>query len=114
MSHFAQINSDHTVIQVIVAEQDVIDLGLFGDPAAWIQTSYRTHGGQHPEGRPLRKNYASVGYMYDSDRDAFIPPKPYASWILNEETCLWQAPIARPQDNNSYVWSEDLQQWMLV
>jgi hypothetical protein len=114
MSHFAQINQDNVVAQVIVADQDVIDSGLFGDPTSWIQTSYRTHAGFHPEGRPLRKNYAGIGYNYDPARDAFIPPTPYASWVLNEDTCLWEAPIPRPQDGNYYVWSEDLQQWMPV
>lgn len=88
MSHFAKIENG-VVTQVIVAEQDVIDSGLFG--TGWVQTSYNTQGGQHPEGRPLRKNYAGVGFTYDSNRDAFIPPKPEGSWILDEETCLWVA-----------------------
>jgi hypothetical protein len=114
MSHFAQINQDNTVVQVIVAESDVINSGLFGDPAQWIQTSYRTQGGQHPEGTPLRKNFAGIGYTYDPVRDAFIPPQPYASWVLNEDTCLWHAPLPRPQDDNYYVWSEDLQQWLVI
>jgi hypothetical protein len=114
MSHFAQINQDNTVVQVIVAEPDMINTGLFGDPAQWIQTSYRTRGGQHPEGTPLRKNFAGIGYTYDPTRDAFIPPCPYASWVLNEDTCLWDAPIPKPQDDDYYVWSEDLQQWLKV
>lgn len=86
MSHFAKVENG-IVTQVIVAEQDVIDSGLFG--AGWVQTSYNTLGGEHPEGRPLRKNYAGVGYTYDEQRDAFIPPKLDESWTLNEETCLW-------------------------
>lgn len=92
MSHFAKVE-DGIVTQVIVAEQDVIDSGLFGDPASWVQTSYNTYGGQHPEGRPLRKNFAGVGYTYDADRDAFIPPRPEGDgWALNEDTCLWEQP----------------------
>ena len=93
MAHYAKIENT-IVTQVIVAEQDFIATGALGDPAAWIQTSYRTHGGQHPEGTPLRKNYAGLGYTYDEQRDAFIPPKPYPSWVLNEQTCLWESPIA--------------------
>lgn len=87
MSHFAKVENG-VVTQVIVAEQDVIDSGLFGTD--WIQTSYNTYGGQHPEGRPLRKNYAGIGYTYDSTRDAFIPPKPDGNWTLNETTCQWE------------------------
>lgn len=88
MAHFAKVE-DGIVTRVIVADQDVIDSGLFGD--GWVQTSYNTHGGQHPEGRPLRKNFASIGYTYDVERDAFIPPPPEGDgWVLNEATCLWE------------------------
>jgi len=111
MSHFAKVENG-VVTQVIVAEQDVIDSGLFG--TGWVQTSYNTHGGQHPEGRPLRKNYAGVGFTYDAERDAFIPPKPFASWLLNEDTCLWGAPVAYPTDGKMYSWDESLQQWVEV
>ena len=111
MSHFAKVESG-VVTQVIVAEQDVIDSGLFG--TGWVQTSYNTHGGQHPEGRPLRKNYAGIGFTYDEQRDAFIPPKPFASWLLNEDTCLWDAPVAYPTDGKVYGWSESSQQWIEV
>jgi hypothetical protein len=111
MSHFAKVENG-IVTQVIVAEQDVIDSGLFG--TGWIQTSYNTHGGQHPEGRPLRKNYAGVGYTYDEQRDAFIPPKPFASWVLNEDTCLWDAPVAMPNDGAVYQWNEDNLAWETV
>jgi len=111
MSHFAKVENG-IVTQVIVAEQDVIDSGLFG--TGWVQTSYNTHGGQHPEGRPLRKNYAGLGYTYDAERDAFIPPKPFASWTLNEDTCLWVAPVAYPTDGKFYEWSESSQQWVEV
>ena len=86
MSHFAQVENG-IVTQVIVAEQDVIDSGMFGD--GWIQTSYNTYGGQHPEGRPLRKNYAGVGFTYDAQRDAFIAPQPDETYVLDEDSCLW-------------------------
>lgn len=90
MAHFAQIDENNVVIQVIVAEREFIDTGAVGDPSTWIQTSYNTYGNQHPEGRPLRKNYAGTGYTYDPVRDAFIPPQPSPEHILNEETCLWE------------------------
>lgn len=113
MSHFARV-IDGIVTEVLVIEQDVIDTGLFGDPALWVQTSYNTYGGQHPEGRPLRKNYAGIGYTYDAVRDAFIPPQPFASWLLNEDTCLWDAPIAYPDDGNVYTWDEETLSWVEV
>ena len=108
MAHFAKIENN-IVTQVIVAEQAVIDSGLFG--AGWVQTSYNTHGGQHPENRPLRKNYAGVGYTYDSSRDAFIPPRPYPSWSLDEATCLWTAPTPMPTDGKLYQWNEATAAW---
>lgn len=113
MSHFAKVENG-IVTQVIVVEQDVIDTGLFGDSNSWVQTSYNTHGGQHPEGRPLRKNYAGIGFTYDSVRDAFIPPKPYPSWSLNEDTCLWVCPVPYPTDGGIYQWNEDSQSWQSV
>lgn len=83
--------------------------------AIWKQTSYNTHGGVHDNGgTPLRKNHAGIGYTYDEDRDAFIPPKPFKSWILNESTCLWESPIPYPQDNNKYNWNEQNQSWDLI
>ena len=113
MSHFAKVENG-LVVQVIVAEEDFIQTGALGDPANWIQTSYNTHGGQHPEDRPLRKNYAGVGYAYDSARDAFIPPQPFASWLLNEDTCLWDAPVAMPTDDKKYAWDEESVSWKEV
>jgi hypothetical protein len=110
MSHFAKVENG-IVTQVITAEQDVIDSGMFG--TGWVQTSYNTHGGQHPEGRPLRKNYAGIGYTYDVDRDAFIPPKPFASWTLDENTCHWVSPVAHPNDDQRYKWNEQAQNWVL-
>lgn len=113
MSHFAKVENG-LVTQVIVAEQDVIDSGLFGDPSSWVQTSYNTYGGQHPQGRPLRKNFAGVGYTYDAIRDAFIPPQPYPSWSLDENTCLWNAPTPMPTDGKMYQWNESQLAWVEV
>ena len=113
MSHFAEIDQDNIVVRVIVAEQDFINSGAVGDPRQWIQTSYNTQGGQHLlGGTALRKNYAGPGFVYDYERDAFIPPRPYDSWILDEETCLWTAPVARPNDDKVYIWNESDQQWV--
>ena len=79
------------------------------------RTSYNTHGGEHVlGGTPYRKNYAGYGYHYDEQRDAFIPPKPYASWVLNESTCLWVAPVTRPDDNKAYVWDETQVNWVEI
>jgi hypothetical protein len=111
MAHFAQVENG-IVTQVIVAEQDVIDSGLFG--TGWVQTSYNSHGGQHPEGRPLRKNYAGIGYTYDAVRDAFISPQPFASWVLNEDTCLWNAPTPMPTDGKFYIWNEEQLAWVEI
>lgn len=91
MSHFAKVVNG-IVTQVIVAEPEFFETFIDSSPGEWIQTSYNTRGGQHPEGRPLRKNYAGIGYTYDKERDAFIPPKEDDSLVLNEETCLWEVP----------------------
>jgi len=81
----------------------------------WKQTSYNTKGGVHKlGGTPLRKNHAGIGYKYDEDKDAFIPPKPFDSWTLNEETCIWEAPIDHPNDEQTYSWNEETQQWNLI
>jgi hypothetical protein len=92
MSHFAKV-CDGKVVQVIVAEQDFFDTFVDSTPGEWIQTSYNTRGGQHPEGRPLRKNFAGIGFIYDREKDAFIPPKPEGDFVLNEETCLWEEAV---------------------
>jgi hypothetical protein len=113
MSHFAKV-IDGIVTEVLVIEQDVIDTGMFGDPSLWVQTSYNTRGGQHPEGRPLRKNYAGVGYTYDEERDAFIPPQPFPSWTLNGDTCLWDAPTPYPDDSKTYAWNEETLTWIEI
>ena len=83
--------------------------------AIWKQTSYNTYGGVHSSGgTPFRKNHAGIGFTYDENRDAFIPPKPFNSWILNEDTCLWNAPVAYPQDDNEYTWNESTLTWDIV
>ena len=110
MSHFAHITNG-IVDQVIVIDQETLNTGHWGDPSEWVQTSYNTQGGQHPEGRPLRKNYAGIGYTYDTQRDAFIPPNPFASWLLDEATCLWNPPVAMPTDDKRYTWNEDTLSW---
>ena len=115
MSHFAKVENN-VVTQVIVAEQDVIDSGMFG--ASWVQTSYNTRGGLHygQDGQPdggvaLRKNYAGIGYSYDAWRDAFIAPQPFPSWVLNEQTCQWGSPVPMPTDGKWYIWGEDKKAW---
>lgn len=113
MAHFARVQ-DGIVTEVIVIEQDMIDTGLWGPVEEWVQTSYNTHGGIHANGKtPLRKNFAGVGYTYDKGLDAFIPPKLFDSWILDEDTCQWKPPIECPQDGNVYLWNEENQQWEL-
>jgi hypothetical protein len=112
MSHYAKVDFNPertlgTVSTVIVAEADFI--ALQPAPEDWIQTSYNTRGGVHSlGGTPLRKNYAGVGYIYDLVRDAFIPPKPFASWVLSEDSCLWDAPIPYPTDGLRYTWEEPM------
>ena len=115
MSHFAEVENG-IVFRVIVAEQGFIDSGAVGDPARWVQTSYNTHGGIHATGgTPLRKNYAGAGFSYDVVRDAFIPPTLYPSWVLDEATCLWNAPIPMPStDGKSYAWDEATIAWVEV
>lgn len=113
MSHFAKVING-IVTEVLVVDQDVIDSGLFGDPTLWIQTSYNTYGGQHPQGLPLRKNYASIGFTYDEVLDAFYEPQPFTSWTLNEDTCLWEAPVPYPADGMPYRWDEDTLNWIQV
>ena len=120
MSHFAEIDKDGIVQRVIVVDQDYIDSGKLGEPNNWVQTSYNTKEGIHyapnshePDGGvALRKNYAGKGYTYDVVRDAFIHPKPYPSWLLNEDTCLWDAPTSFPDDGKFYNWDEDTTSWV--
>jgi hypothetical protein len=111
MAHFAKVVDD-IVTQVIVAEPEFFDTFVDETPGEWIQTSYNTIGGQHVNGgTPLRKNYASIGGTYDSTRDAFISPKPYPSWVLNEDSCLWESPVAYPDNGERYEWNEENQTW---
>lgn len=120
MAHYAKV-VDGTVTNVIVAEQEFINNMVDDSPGVWIQTSYNTRGGVHydPEtGEPsadqtkaLRMNYAGIGGTYDAASDAFIPLKPFDSWVLDETTCLWEAPVAYPTDGQSYIWDEDTTSW---
>ena len=121
MSHFAKVE-DGIVTKVLVVEQEFIDTGALGDANQWIQTSYNTCGGKHYDpvsreedsGTPLRKNYAGIGYTYDSVKDAFYSPQPYPSWTLDEDTCLWEAPVALPDDDKRYSWDEDTTAWIEI
>ena len=107
MAHFAEIDADNTVLRVIVADtKEWCENNLGG---TWIQTSYNTHGGQHPEGRPLHKNYAGIGYKWDGV--GFYAPQPFPSWTKNEDTYLWEAPVAYPNDGKRYTWNEETQGW---
>lgn len=123
MAHFAKVNNG-IVEQVIVAEPEFFDTFVDSSPGQWIQTSYNTRGGVHydpatgepsaDQSKALRKNYAGIGYSYDATRDAFIPPKPYASWMLDEQTCLWNAPVPYPTDGKRYQWDEATTSWVEV
>ena len=114
MAHFAKV-VDGKVTQVIVAEPEFFDTFVDSSPGEWVQTSYNTRGGEHTlGGTPLRKNYAGIGYTYDKTRDAFIPPQPFPSWVLDEDTCLWNAPVAMPTDDKRYNWDEATTSWVEV
>ena len=113
MSHFAKV-VDGKVTQVIVAEPEFFDTFVDSSPGQWIQTSYNTHGNQHPEGRPLRGNFAGIGYSYDAQADIFIAPQPFASWVLSPLTALWEAPVAMPSDGKAYAWDEATTAWKEV
>lgn len=128
MAHYAQIDSTNVVTAVFVGRDDVVegidDWETYYAPEGFTvrQTSYNTHGGVHyTDGFPsddqtkaFRFNYAGIGYAYDEARDGFIPPKPYDSWVLDEGTCLWVAPVAYPEDGNAYTWDEDAGDWIEV
>ena len=123
MAHFAKLGVGNIVERVAVVSNDIatteqagVDFlnNLYNTRDVWKQTSYNTQGGVHTiGGTPFRKNYANKGYTYDQERDAFIPPKPYPSWTLNESTCRWDSPVAYPNDENNYIWNETTQQWDL-
>lgn len=107
MAHFAEIGSDNTVLRVIVADtKEWCENNLGG---TWVQTSYNTIGNQHPEGRPLHKNYAGIGYHWDGV--GFYAPQPFPSWSKNEDTYIWEAPVAYPTDGKFYIWNEADQKW---
>ena len=124
MAHFAKIGTGNIVLSVHVVSDDVatteqagIDFlnNLYGTRDVWKQTSYNTHGGQHKDGgTPFRKNYAGVGYIYDESRDAFYAPRPFPSWTLDEETCLWEPPVDYPTDGQEYEWNEKTLAWDLI
>lgn len=124
MPYFAQIDDTDTVISVQPIEQETIDTGGFGNPSSFIQTSYNTRGGIHylpnttspnpDQSKALRKNYAGIGYKYDRVRDAFIPPKTWPSWVLNEDSCLWEAPVPYPIDGALYRWDEPTLSWIEI
>ena len=120
MSHFAKV-VDGIVTQVIVAEPEFFNTFVDTSPGLWLQTSYNTRGGVHyqpnsntpsdDQSKALRKNYAGVGFTYDAEKNAFIAPKPFESWSLNETTCLWEPPVAYPDDGNRYTWNEETTSW---
>jgi hypothetical protein len=119
MSHWAEIDDNNTVIRVLVGDNNLPDEGhqWFVDNlgGTWVKTSYNTRAGVHTlGGTPLRKNYAGIGYTYDEVRDAFIAPKPFESWSLNEETCLWNAPVSYPTDGKTYEWDEPTTSWIEI
>lgn len=122
MSHFAKLDANDVVLQVQVIEQDVINTGLFGDPATFERTSYNTRGGIYytpgtntpdpDQSKAYRKNFAGIGFKLDRVRDAFIPPQTFPSWTLNEFSCLWEAPIPYPTDGKPYRWNEPTLSWV--
>jgi hypothetical protein len=124
MAHFAKLGTGNIVERVEVVHNDIATTeqagadflnNLYKTKDVWKMTSYNTFGGVHKlGGTPFRKNYAGTGYLYDQARDAFIPPKPFNSWTLNEDTCRWEAPVAYPNDGQKYIWNEQNQTWDLV
>ena len=123
MGHFAKV-SNGIVTRVIVAEADFFNNFVDDSPGQWIQTSYNTRGGVHyqpntnepseDQSKALRKNYAGIGYSYDATKDAFISPQPFNSWVLNEDTCLWDSPVAYPTDGKLYKWNEEIVNWEVI
>ena len=122
MAHFAKLDENNIVTQVIVVSNEIATSenagvtfinNLYKTSDTWKQTSYNTVKNTHSlGGTPFRKNYACVGYTYDASKDAFIPPKPFNSWVLDETTCWWEAPVAYPSDGKEYDWDEDNTQWV--
>lgn len=119
MAHWAELDGDNVVLRVLVGSNGDSDEGyqwlIDNLGGTWVKTSYNTQGGVHSlGGTPLRKNYAGIGYTYDSVRDAFIPPKPFNSWVINESSCLWEAPVPYPTDGKMYTWDEASTSWVEV
>lgn len=118
MAHFAQLDENNIVVQVIVGVDEPHDgESIYAQTTGtiWKKTSYNTVGGVHSlGGTPFRKNYAGIGFTYDAQRDAFIPPQQYPSWILNEQTCQWESPIPYPNDDKRYVWDESTTSWVAL
>jgi hypothetical protein len=118
MAHFAQIDENNIVVQVIVGVDEPFDgEAIYAETTGqvWKKTSYNTFAGEHKLGGvSFRKNYAGIGYTYDAQRDAFIPPQPFASWLLDEQTCQWNPPIPYPTDNKQYFWDEELKEWKML
>ena len=121
MAHFAEIDENNVVTRVLVVSDDQQDRGHdflsqdLGLGGTWLKTSYNTIAGEHKNGgTPFRKNYAGIGFTYDADRDAFIPPKPFDSWLLDENKCIWEAPIGMPTDDKIYTWDEKTTSWKEV
>ena len=114
MGNFAKVR-DGKVVNVIVAEPEFFETFIDDSPGTWIQTSYNTYGNKHKlGGTPVRGNYAGIGYTYDATNDVFIEPKPFPSWVLNESTWLWEAPVIKPADDKKYVWDESIINWKEV
>jgi hypothetical protein len=122
MAHYAKVR-DGVVVQVVVAEASFFETFVDSSPGEWIQTSYNTRGGVHynqsgepsaDQSKALRKNYAAIGFTYDTQRDAFIPPSPYPSWILDEQSCLWNPPVPFPKCEGVPIWDENSKQWILI
>ena len=124
MAHFAKLGTGNIIERVEVVSNNIATTeqagveflqNLYKDISAWKQTSYNTRGGEHiMGGTPFRKNYAGIGYIYNQTKDAFIPPKPFNSWILNEDSCLWEAPVTYPDDGERYTWNEATTTWDLT
>jgi len=124
MAHFAKLGVGNIIERVELVSNNIATTeqagveflqNLYSDRAAWKQTSFNTKGGAHKTGgTPFRKNFAGIGYTYDQTRDAFIPPKPFESWTLNETTCLWDPPVVKPDDGQRYSWNEQNQTWDLI
>jgi hypothetical protein len=123
MAHYAKLDENSIVIEVNVIDNDQEELGEAGivewllagwGGVDWKKTSYNTNANTHSlGGTPFRKNYAGIGFTFDSDRDAFIPPQPFPSWLLNEDTCQWEAPVPYPDDGDNYAWDEESESWVL-